>query len=65
LIKKHSDQVFEVFEAFIEFEESDTTPDEIILHRQKPNYGFQTHPEVPGSHGLQKVKNFLGMCGVL
>ena len=65
LVKKHAFHVSELPEDFIVLGESDTTPHEIIRHREKPIYGFQAHPEVSGSHGLQMVRNFLGMCGVL
>lgn len=47
---------------FINLASSDITPNEIIRHKDKPIYGFQTHPEVSGTHGLQIVKNFLAMC---
>ncbi len=36
---------------------------EIIRHRHKPIYGFQSHPEVSGIHGEQILKNFFSLCG--
>ena len=65
LVKKHHYHVSELPEDFISIGESDTTPNEIIRHKEKPIYGFQAHPEVSGGHGLLMVKNFLNMCGVL
>lgn len=64
LVKRHSYHVSELSSKFVALAESDTTPNEIIRHREKPIYGFQAHPEVSGSQGLQMIKNFLGMCGV-
>jgi len=65
LVKRHSYHVSELPEDFIALGESDTTPNEIIRHKEKPIYGFQAHPEVSGSHGMVMVKNFLGICGVI
>jgi GMP synthase-like glutamine amidotransferase len=65
LIKRHSFHVSELPPDFISLGESDTTPNEIIKHKNKQIYGFQAHPEVSGNHGLQIVKNFLAMCGVI
>lgn len=65
LVKKHSYHVSEISADFISLAESDTTPHEIIRHREKPIYGFQAHPEVSGPQGLLMVKNFLKMCGVV
>lgn len=65
LVKKHSYHVSELSTDFISLAESDTTPNEIIRHKEKPIYGFQSHPEVSGTQGLIMVKNFLKMCGVV
>ena len=65
LVKRHSYHVSELPEDFISIGESDTTPNEIIRHKEKPIYGFQAHPEVSGPQGLRMVKNFLGLCGVI
>lgn len=65
LIKRHSYHVSELSSDFICLAESDTTPHEIIRHKEKPIYGFQAHPEVSGELGLRMVKNFLKMCGVV
>ena len=64
LVKRHSYHVSEISSDFIALAESDTTPNEIIRHSEKPIYGFQAHPEVSGESGLRMVKNFLKMCGV-
>lgn len=65
LVKRHSYHVSELPADFIAIAESDTTPNEIIRHKEKPIYGFQAHPEVSGEMGLRMVKNFLQMCGVI
>lgn len=65
LVKRHSYHVSELPTDFIVLGESDTTPHEIIRHKEKQIYGFQAHPEVSGGEGMKMVKNFLSMCGVL
>lgn len=42
---------------------SETCPNEVMRHREKPIYGFQGHPEVSGNDGLLIMANFLAMCG--
>ncbi len=65
LVKQHSYHVSELSRHFISIAESDTTPNEIIKHKEKPIYGFQSHPEVSAGEGMVMVKNFLKMCGAL
>ncbi len=65
LVKKHYYHVSELPDNFIAIGESATTPNEIIRHKDKPIYGFQSHPEVSGPQGLLMVKNFLRMCGAI
>lgn len=65
LVKRHAFHVSELPPDFISLAMSETTPNEIIRHREKPIYGFQGHPEVSGNQGLIMVKNFLKMCSVL
>ena len=65
LVKQHSYHVSELSSHFISIGESDTTPNEIIKHKEKSIYGFQAHPEVSGPQGMLMVKNFLKMCGVM
>lgn len=65
LVKRHSYHVSELPSDFISLADSVTTPNEIIRHKEKPIYGFQSHPEVSGPHGLEMVKNFLKMCCVI
>lgn len=64
LVKRHSYHVSELSSDLIALAESDTTPHEIIRHKDRPIYGFQSHPEVSGRQGLILVENFLKMCGV-
>jgi GMP synthase (glutamine-hydrolysing) len=65
LQKRHSFQVSELPESFVSLARSDTTETEIIRHKTKPIYGFQSHPEVASPEGLHMVKNFLKMCNIL
>ena len=62
LARRHSFHVSELPPDFECLAESVITPHEIIRHRSRPIYGFQTHPEVSSPDGLTMVKNFLRMC---
>ncbi|MDT8308045.1 MAG: gamma-glutamyl-gamma-aminobutyrate hydrolase family protein [Bacteroidales bacterium] len=62
IIKRHHYHVAEIPSCFEVLAESDTTPNEIIKHKDKPIYGFQGHPEVSGKEAMQMVINFLKMC---
>ena len=64
LHKRHHYYVSELPPDFINLAESDTFPFEIIRHKTKPIYGFQSHPEVSGADGLLMVSNFIKMCGL-
>jgi len=64
LQKRHHYQVSEIPPDFINLAESETCLHEIIRHKTKPIYGFQSHPEVSGSEGLLIVSNFIKMCGL-
>lgn len=64
LVKQHAYHVSEIPDSFINLAESDTTPHEIIRHREKKIYGIQAHPEVSGKDGLLIIKNFLRMCEI-
>jgi GMP synthase (glutamine-hydrolysing) len=63
LRKQHSFEVWKLPKDFISLGESDTCDIEIIRHKDKPIYGFQSHPEVSGVNGLLIMRNFLHMCG--
>jgi GMP synthase-like glutamine amidotransferase len=65
LIKRHAFHVSELPPSFESLATSDTCPNEIIKHRTKPIYGFQSHPEVSGEEGMQMVKNFLKICKII
>ena len=65
LVKRHSYYVAELPSSFDCLASSDTCTNEIIRHKQRPIYGFQSHPEVSGELGMQMVKNFLKICGIL
>lgn len=41
--------------------ESQTCPNEILLHREKPIFGTQFHPEVSGTDGKDILANFMAM----
>jgi len=65
LVKQHSFHVAELPPTFESLAISDTCSNEIIKHKQKPIYGFQSHPEVSGEDGMIMVKNFLKMCKII
>lgn len=65
LQKKHSFHVSDIPDIFESLAISDTTPNEIIRHKQKPIYGIQAHPEVASADGLKMVENFLRICKIL
>lgn len=64
LVKRHSFHVAELPESFESLASSETCSNEIIRHRSKPVYGFQSHPEVSGADGMLMVKNFLKICKI-
>lgn len=65
LQKKHGFHVAELPKQFVSLAFSETTETEIIRHKDKPVYGFQSHPEVASTEGLLMIKNFLKMCNIL
>lgn len=65
LVKKHSFHISHLSEHFENLAYSETCPNEIIKHKKKLIYGFQSHPEVSGTEGLLMLTNFLKMCGIL
>jgi len=65
LVKRHSFYVSEIPDTFESLATSDTCATEIIRHKSKPIYGFQSHPEVSGEEGMIMVRNFLKMCGII
>lgn len=65
LSRSHHYHVSDLPPNFIRLAESELTPNEIIRHKDKPIYGFQSHPEVSGTGGITMVKNFLKMCGLI
>lgn len=65
MTRRHHFHVSDIPPDFISLAESDITPNEIIRHKDKPIYGFQSHPEVSGKDGILMVQNFLKMCGLL
>ncbi|WP_430809835.1 MULTISPECIES: glutamine amidotransferase-related protein [unclassified Carboxylicivirga] len=64
LVKRHAFHVSEIPASFESLAQSDTCRNEIIRHKSKPIYGFQSHPEVSGEDGLLMVKNFLKICKI-
>lgn len=64
-IKRHTFHVSELPASFESLATSDTTPNEIIRHKKKPIYGFQSHPEVSGEDGIIMIKNFLRICNII
>ncbi|MBT4483738.1 MAG: C26 family cysteine hydrolase domain-containing family [Candidatus Latescibacteria bacterium] len=62
LTRRHHYHVSDLPVDFESLAKSEITPNEIIKHKKKPLYGFQSHPEVSGHEGLIMIKNFLKMC---
>ncbi|WP_430815285.1 glutamine amidotransferase-related protein [Carboxylicivirga sp. RSCT41] len=65
LVKRHAYYVAELPATFESLATSDTCFSEIIKHKEKPIYGFQSHPEVSGTDGVLMVKNFLKICKII
>jgi GMP synthase-like glutamine amidotransferase len=65
LVKRHSFRVSDLPPSFVSLAASPTTDNEIIRHKDKPIYGFQSHPEVSGPDGMRMVINFLIICNIL
>ncbi|TRX62500.1 gamma-glutamyl-gamma-aminobutyrate hydrolase family protein [Carboxylicivirga sp. M1479] len=65
LVKRHAYYVAELPAAFESLATSDTCFTEVIKHKEKPIYGFQSHPEVSGDDGMMMVKNFLKICKII
>jgi len=63
--RRHNFHVSDLPSDFEVLAKSELTPNEIIRHRDRPLYGFQTHPEVSGEDGMIIIRNFLKMCGLL
>lgn len=64
LREKHNFHVHKLPEEFVTLGHSAVCPHEIIRHKSKPIYGFQSHPEVSGDVGLTIMKNFMNICGI-
>jgi GMP synthase (glutamine-hydrolysing) len=41
--------------------ESQTCPNEILFHKEKPIFGTQFHPEVSGADGIRILANFMAL----
>ncbi len=65
LVKRHYYHVTEIPPGFESLASSDTCVNEIIRHKTKSIYGFQSHPEVSGKEGIQMIHNFLKICKVI
>lgn len=65
LVKRHAFHVAEIPANFESLGTSDTCVNEIIKHKTKLIYGFQSHPEVSGADGMHMVQNFLKLCKIL
>jgi GMP synthase (glutamine-hydrolysing) len=63
LREQHIYKVTQMPNNFITLGESETCDIEIFRHKDKPVYGFQSHPEVSGVNGMLIIRNFLIMCG--
>ena len=65
LQESHTYHISQLSDAFEVLGYSDTCQYEIIKHKERPLYGFQSHPEVSGKKGVQIVENFLKICGLI
>lgn len=63
LKEKHHYHVHKIPNDFIRLGYSEVCPNEIMRHKNKHIYGFQSHPEVSGVDGLIIMRNFLKLCG--
>ena len=49
-------------ENFTHVAVSDACVNEAMMHKEKPFYGVQFHPEVSGNHGAVLFENFVNIC---
>lgn len=47
---------------FVHVAVSDATVNEAMMHKDKPLFGVQFHPEVSGNHGAIILENFVHIC---
>lgn len=47
---------------FVHVAVSDACVNEGMMHKEKPLYGVQFHPEVSGNHGAVLFENFVNIC---
>ena len=47
---------------FIHIGVSDACVNEAMMHKDKPLFGVQFHPEVSGNHGSVVLENFVNIC---
>jgi len=64
LLKKHVNYVSRLPKNFKILAHSNVCPIEVIKHKTKPIYGFQSHPEALRDDGEKIMKNFLEICGL-
>lgn len=64
-VRRHYFHVAELPASFESLATSAISANEIIKHKKKPIYGFQSHPEVSGKDGMLMVKNFLKICNII
>ncbi len=63
LLKQHQYCVTELGEDMRCLAHSDTCEHEIIRHRDRPIWGFQSHPEATRGQGEFIITKFLAVCG--
>lgn len=64
LREQHQFHIPNTPEDFILLAHSQACPVEIMRHKTKPIYSFQSHPEVSGKTGDQMMHNFLKLCDI-
>jgi GMP synthase (glutamine-hydrolysing) len=65
LREKHNFHISVMPKNFVNLAYSDMCPYEIIRHKTKTIYGFQSHPEVSKPDGLKMMDNFMRMCNLM
>jgi len=63
LKEQHQYKAETIPDSCVNLASSGTCQYEIIRHKDKPIYGFQSHPEVSGQTGDVIMGNFIEMCG--
>jgi len=64
LREKHANHLYRQPKDFKILAHSEVCPIEVMKHKKRKIYGFQSHPEVSGPTGEIIMRNFLKMCKI-